>query len=255
MTRVALISDVHGRSDGLARAADGADIFICLGDLILYLDYDDPANGIFAQLHGEPMARRYIELRTANRWAEAAELSQGLWRALPGDARSSIQAAVEQQYAQIFAAMPAGLLTYGNVDVPALWPHHLAGRHTVVDGAAVDVAGLRFGFIGGGLPSAMRTPFEIPEEEFDAKIEALGPVDILCSHIPPSLPEITYDVRARRFERGSAGLLRAVERWQPRYLFHGHVHNPLVARTRIGRTEIVNVGHFRSRGRPSLVEL
>ena len=125
----------------------------------------------------------------------------------------------------------------------------------MLDGQAVTVGGLRLGFVGGGLPSPMRTPFEVPEEEYDAKIEALGPVDVLFAHIPPALPDITYDVAARRFERGSAGLLRAVQRWQPRYLFHGHVHNPLAARTRVGRTEIVNVGHFRSRRRPYLVEI
>jgi Icc-related predicted phosphoesterase len=96
----------------------------------------------------------------------------------------------------------------------------------------------------------MRTPYEIPEEEYDAKIEAVGPVDVLFSHLPPAVPELLYDVRARRFERGSEGLLRAVHRWQPRYLLHGHVHNPLVPRTRIGRTEVVNVGHFRARGEP-----
>jgi hypothetical protein len=34
----------------------------------------------------------------------------------------------------------------------------------------------------------------------------------------------------------------------------GHVHNPLARRTRIGRTECVNVGHFRGRGTPYVLE-
>lgn len=253
--RIAIISDVHGRTDGLAAAADGADLFVCLGDLVLFLDYDDPAQGIFADLHGEENARRYIALRTANRWQEARDLSHRLWSGLGEDAWTVIGREVGKQYDQLFAVMPGGLLTYGNVDVPALWPQHSHDRHRIVDGAAVQLGGLRLGFVGGGLPSPMRTPFEIPEAEFDAKIEAMGPVDVLFSHIPPALPEITYDTAARRFERGSAGLLEAVRRWQPRYLFHGHVHNPLVPRTRLGRTEIVNVGHFRSRGRPFLVDI
>lgn len=253
--KFAIVSDVHARTNGLADAAAAADVFVCLGDLILFLDYEEPGNGIFADLHGEDMARRYIELRTANRWQEARDLSQRLWGSFGDDTWDVIRREVGRQYAEIFAAMPDGLLTYGNVDVPPLWPEFVGPGHRVLDGETVTVGGLRLGFVGGGLPSPMRTPFEVPEEDFDAKIEALGPVDVLFSHIPPDLPEITYDVAARRFERGSAGLLRAVQRWQPRYLFHGHVHNPLVPRTRLGRTEIVNVGHFRSRRRPYLVEI
>jgi hypothetical protein len=30
----------------------------------------------------------------------------------------------------------------------------------------------------------------------------------------------------------------------------GHVHQPLAARTRVGRTECVNVGHFKATGLP-----
>ncbi len=253
--RIAIVSDVHGRTDGLAEAGRGAELFVCLGDLILFLDYEDPGNGIFPQLHGEAMARRYIELRTANRWQEARELSQRLWSGLGADTWDLISRAVAEQYDAIFAAMPPGLLTYGNVDVPPLWPQHVRPDHTVLDGASVQVGGLRLGFVGGGLPSPMRTPYEIPEEDFDAKIDAMGPVDVLFSHIPPAIPELTYDVAARRFERGSLGLLRAVQRWQPRFLFHGHVHNPLVARMRVGRTEIINVGHFRARGAPLIAEV
>ena len=47
---------------------------------------------------------------------------------------------------------------------------------------------------------------------------------------------------------------RAIRDTQPRYVLFGHVHQPLVRRTRIGRTECVNVGHFRGRGTPHVVE-
>ena len=46
--RVHVVSDVHGRADALARAGDGADALICLGDLLLFLDYADHGQGIFA---------------------------------------------------------------------------------------------------------------------------------------------------------------------------------------------------------------
>ena len=151
--------------------------------------------------------------------------------------------------------MPAGLFTYGNVDLPALWPQYVRADQRVVDGATVAVDGVRFGFVGGGLQTPMRTPFEISDAEFRAKVEALGPVDVLCSHIPPAVPELCYDVVARRMERGSTALLNYIAEHQPRFVFHGHVHQPLASRVTIGRTQVINVGHYRSTKRPYVIDL
>ena len=52
---------------------------------------------------------------------------------------------------------------------------------------------------------------------------------MLCCHIPPALPLLTYDVLGRRFERGSEALLDAIRDTQPELVLFGHVHNPLVA--------------------------
>jgi len=77
--RVHVVSDVHGRADALARAADGADALICLGDLLLFLDYADHGQGIFADLFGAEAAGRYVALRTAKKFDEAREYSLGLF--------------------------------------------------------------------------------------------------------------------------------------------------------------------------------
>ena len=76
--RVHVVSDVHGRADALASAGRGADALICLGDLLLFLDYADYGRGIFADLFGPEAARVYVELRTAGRFDEARELSARL---------------------------------------------------------------------------------------------------------------------------------------------------------------------------------
>ena len=94
----------------------------------------------------------------------------------------------------------------------------------------VEIGGRTVGFVGGGLPTVYRTPYEISEEEFAAKVAAVEGADILCTHIPPALPELTYDVVARRFERGSVALLDAIRRSQPLLSLFGHVHQPLVQR-------------------------
>ncbi|GGO73053.1 metallophosphoesterase family protein [Nonomuraea cavernae] len=253
--RVHVVSDVHGSAEALARAGDGADALVCLGDLILFIDYDDHAQGIFADLFGAERAAEFIGLRTAKRFDEARAMSARLWASLDGDPREHIERNVRAQYARLFAAMPEpAYLTYGNVDIPRLWGDYLRDGHQVFDGQSVEIGGLRFGFVGGGLKTEYRTPYEISDEEYAAKVEAVGEVDVLCCHIPPAVPELLYDVVARRLERGSEATLEAIRRTQPRYALFGHVHQPLVQRTRIGRTECVNVGHFRGRGVPYVLE-
>lgn len=253
--RVHVVSDVHGRSDALRRAADGADALICLGDLLLFLDYADHSQGIFAELFGSQAAREFIMLRTAQRFDEARELSSRLWASLPGEAATAINAAVSAQYADLFGAMPEpAYLTYGNVDIPRLWAEHLRPGHRVLDGERVEIGGLTFGFVGGGLRSIYRTPNEIDDDAFAAKVEAVGAVDVLCSHIPPDVPELLFDTVAQRMERGSQALLDAVRRTSPRYLLFGHVHQPLVDRLAIGRTQCANVGHFRASGTPYVLQ-
>jgi Icc-related predicted phosphoesterase len=253
--RLHVVSDVHRRVDALARAADGADALICLGDLLLFVDYADHTQGIFADLFGVANATRYVALRTAGDFDAARELSTRLWTQRGGDRADHVQAAVREQYEQIFAAMPVpAFLTYGNVDVPSLWAEHLRPGHQVLDGETAQIDGRTFGFVGGGLRTRYRTPNEISDEEYAAKVEAVGEVDVLCCHIPPALPELTYDVGARRLERGSVATLEAIRRTQPRLVLFGHVHTPLVARARVGRTECVNVGHFRARGTPYVLD-
>lgn len=248
--RINLVSDVHYRTDGLAAASRDADLFICLGDLILFLDYEDPSQGIFANLFGAENTRRYIEMRVQLRFDEARAFGRELWEAIGAEPWQAISEQVAAQYADLFAAMPAGLLTYGNVDLPVLWPDFTRDDHILLDGQSREVDGLRLGFVGGGLRTPYRTPFEISDEEYLAKVDRLGEVDILCSHIPPAVPESCYDTVARRLERGSVALLDYIRDVQPRYALHGHVHQPLAARTTIGATQVINVGHFRATGQP-----
>jgi Icc-related predicted phosphoesterase len=258
--RVHVVSDVHGTADALARAGDGADMLICLGDLLLFLDYADHTQGIFAEIYGAEHARQYIELRTARRFDEARRLTAALGARITAERGKDLwtlnEEAIRKQYAALFAALvePA-YLTYGNVDVPGLWDAYRKPGHQVLDGSRTEVGGVAFGFVGAGLISPYRTPNEVSQPEFAAKLDAVGAVDVICTHIPPAVPELLYDVQARRLETGSTALLEYIRRTQPRYALFGHVHNPLDRRVRIGRTECVNVGHFRATRVPYVVEV
>lgn len=244
--RVSVVSDVHGSVEALASAGNGADVLVCLGDFVLFLDYDDAGAGIFGQLFGAAAAEKLVALRTERRYDEAREWSRGLWASLGEDPRVVMEREIRSQYAALFAVLPdPTYLTYGNVDVPALWPEFLQPGSTVLDGETADIGGKTWGFVGGGLRTPMRTPYEIDDETYAEKVAAVGAVDVLACHIPPDVPELLYDVVARRMERGSAAVLDAIRDTGPELVLFGHVHNPLQSRLRIGKTECVNVGHFR----------
>ena len=253
--RVHVVSDVHGSVEALARAGEGADVLVCLGDLVLFLDYQDPAAGIFAELFGADNAARLVALRTAKDFDGARAFSAGLWGSLDDDPKTVIEQQVRRQYAALFAVLPEpAYLTYGNVDVPRLWPDYVKPGHTVLDGQVADLGGRSWGFVGGGLRTPMRTPHEVDDDAYAAKVAAVGAVDVLACHIPPDVPGLLYDVEARRFERGSAAVLDAIRDTQPALVLFGHVHQPLRSRVRIGRTECVNVGHFRGTGVPYVLD-
>lgn len=252
--RLHVVSDVHGAADALRRAGDGADALVCLGDLIHFIDYGD-YSGIMADLFGVDAVRKLVELRTARRFDDARAFSQELWASLADDRFTVMDRAIRAQYEELFAAFPAPTyLTYGNVDVPHLYADYLREGITLLDGEVAEIGGRTFGFVGGGLRTPMRTPMEIDDDVYAAKVAAVGAVDVLCCHIPPQWPSLVYDTAARRFERGSEAVLQAIRDTQPDLCLFGHVHQPLSPYERIGRTECVNVGYFRGSGTPYVLE-
>ncbi|MGH3624344.1 MAG: metallophosphoesterase family protein, partial [Sciscionella sp.] len=173
-------------------------------------------------------------------------------------AEEVLDEAVREQYTRLFGAMTAPTYAVpGNVDLPALWKEFTSDGIRELDGQVAEIGGLRFGFVGGALlppGAAPRPPGGFPylrtEVDFAASVAGLRDVDVLCSHIPPAVATLTYDVVARRAEFGSAALLDVIGRDRPMASLFGHVHQPLTRRVRIGFTECVNVGHFKRTERP-----
>lgn len=258
--RVHVVSDVHGNASALPQAAKGADAFVVLGDLLDFVDYHNHERGIMGTLFGADNVCRFAALRRSGNLAEMGAFARSLWESLD-DPRAAVSDAVHQQYDRIFGVLSTldvpVYATPGNVDAPHLWAEYSDGV-TVLDGDAVDIGGLRFGFVGGALapptyrsrPGAAWRPYMRTADSFTAAIDDLGAIDVLCSHVPPADPLLTYDVVARRAELGAAGLRECIEKRRPRWSLFGHVHQPLAGRIRIGRTECCNVGHFQATERP-----
>ena len=100
--------------------------------------------------------------------------------------------------------MAEAYVTYGNVDRPEMLRRHLPAGTRFVDAEVVVIDGIRLGFAGGGMP-ALGLPGEVEEEKMAAKLAALGPIDVLCTHVPPALPSLSRDVvggRQKGFRRG-----------------------------------------------------
>lgn len=258
--RVHVISDVHGNADAVPGAADGADALVILGDLLDFVDYHNHERGIMGALFGPDNVAEFAKLRRSGNRAAMGAFVRSLWSGL--DDPLAVTDAIHQQYDEIFGILSTVdvpvYATPGNVDAPDLWASYASGNVHVLDGEAVEVGGLRFGFIGGALapegyaprPDAAWRPYMRTASSFADAVDAVGDVDVLCSHIPPAHELLTYDVVARRAEWGSDELRAAIVKRQPRWSLFGHVHQPLAQRVRIGRTECCNVGHFQSTGRP-----
>jgi Icc-related predicted phosphoesterase len=248
--RIKLVSDIHGAADALAREAAGADALLVCGDLVNLIDYRT-MEGIAAEVFGPEATRDFVRHRTAGRFEEAGRVLRSASEGREEQIRDQVRTAVRAQYEAVFAAFPEPTyLTHGNVDRPDQFQDLLRPGVRHLDGETVELDGLRVGFVGGGLPRGSRPhQSEVSHEAFAAKVSALGPVDVVCSHMPPAVDDLCFDVVAGRPEPGSQALLDYVEEHQPEYLYFGHVHQPRRTRLRIGRTWLVNLGYFRATGR------
>ena len=248
---VYVVSDLHGASDALKKAVPEGASLVLLGDLINFLDYTS-MTGILTEVFSVEAVDQVVQLRTAGRVQEARRVMQERSRGREDEIKNEIGRRVLEQYELVFAALPdPTYLILGNVDNPHVVEGFLerSPAVTLVDGQVVTLEGERFGFIGGALPTPLHVAGEITEEEMGRKVEGLGEVDVLCSHIPPAVPELCFDTLANKSEKGSVDLLRYIEDVQPRRAYFGHVHQPLLSSMHIGRTHCINIGYFRSTGR------
>ncbi len=120
--------------------------------------------------------------------------------------------------------------TPSDEDVVTIDPHG-AFAH-VADGAVLDIAGWRIGFLGG--IDAPGSPWHFDLSALDAMTQrALGSVEVLVTHDGPHAVATNWRGRIQ----GSKTLTQLIERLQPRLHVNGHYHH--VKRTRVGTTTSV----------------
>lgn len=240
-----LIADVHGAVRPLARVAAAGEPLLVLGDLINFIDYRT-YEGIVRDISGEQFVADIVSLRAAGRHDEAAQRWREHSRGREAELAEDYRRAIEAAYDEICPALQGAeaYVTYGNVDRPDILAAHLPASARFVDGDTVEIEGVRVGFAGGGIVG-IGTPGEITEDQMADKLDGMGRVDVLCTHVPPAIGPLATDVIAGRI-KGSTAVLDFLDRAQPAFHYFGDVHQPQAVTWRHGATLCRNVGYFRA---------
>jgi len=245
---VLLLSDIHGEFEALARLAASGELLVILGDIVNLIDYRT-GEGIISDVMGSDFGRRVSERRGDSDYQGMRELWNERMAARGSESvRAEMRNGVSRQYAECRAALEGaeGFVTYGNVDRPDLLKASLPPGMRFVDGDVVEIDGVVFGFVGGGVATPAGGAGEVTDEQMSAKLEQMGPVEVLCSHLAPAVVPLHLDVITGRLERSSRPILDYLHRHRPRFHFFGDVHQPQATTWRVGSTVCRNVGYFRA---------
>ena len=245
---IRLISDVHGAVDALRRVAPGDSPLLILGDLINFIDYRNN-EGIVSDVAGREFVDEVVRLRSAGDFTSAGEL----WRAHSKGREDEYRALYADAIAAAYVAICEPLegvevyVTYGNVDNPGIMQEYLPESATFIEAGTLEIDGQLIGIVGGGVPT-INSPGEIGDDVMAERLESIGPVDILCTHVAPAVEPLAADVVGGR-AKGSPAVLDYIKRHQPARHFFGDIHQPQAVTWAIGVTRCVNVGYFRATGR------
>ncbi len=118
----------------------------------------------------------------------------------------------------------------------AQWP-----SATVLHGEGVELEGLQFYGIGGGIPL---TPFgswsyDFSEKQAQGLLEKYRGGGVLISHSPPNG---ILDVSSRGDHLGSTAVLEALKAKVPKLLVCGHIHESAGQSQIVGRSTVINAG-------------
>lgn len=245
---IKIIADVHGAYDSLATQLDPGDTAILLGDYLNLVDFRT-FGGILSEVYTrEEISSALSALARGN-----SELAKRSVQEIAGgneEKHRRVRRLMEEAYGAFFESLPCrSFVIYGNTDSLEMMRAQVSGDVEIVEAGVIEVEGQRFGLVSGNPrgPWNVGLPGEMEPEAYDALVASLGPVDVLCTHCPPAIPELTWDRLANRDEFGSTALVEYLDRFEPLRHYFGHVHNPRVSSLVRGKTRVMNAGFFRER--------
>jgi len=245
---IRIISDVHGAVGALQRVTAEPGPLLILGDLINFIDYRDNS-GIVADVAGRDFVAEIVRARSRGDFAAAGELWRAHRKGREDELRARYSAAIDAAYAEICAPLRGvqATVTYGNVDNVDVMLRHLPEPAEFIAVGRISIAGQTFGIVGGGVPT-INSPGEVSDAEMAARLDSIGSVDVLCTHVAPDVGPLATDVVGGT-TKGSPAVRAYLERYQPERHYFGDIHQPQAVSWMVGKTRCVNVGYFRATGR------
>src|SRR5688572_19708760 len=111
---------------------------------------------------------------------------------------------------------------------------------TVLHGESTEIDGVTFFGLGAGIPvTPWDWSFDLSDDEASEALASCPDGAVLVLHSPP---RGHCDVAGSGQNLGSQALADAIERLAPPLAVCGHIHESWGARSRIGETEIANLG-------------
>ncbi len=111
---------------------------------------------------------------------------------------------------------------------------------TVLHGESAEIDGIAFFGLGAGIPiTPWDWSFDLDEAQAAERLAPCPPGAVLVVHSPP---KGHCDRSSAGDHLGSEAIAAAIERTQPPLAVCGHIHESWGERSRIGATEIANLG-------------
>jgi uncharacterized protein len=144
---------------------------------------------------------------------------------------------------EVLAALEAPtVLVPGNNETEDALREAAAGWEaaTVLHGGAAEIDGVTFFGLGAGVPvTPWDWSFDLTEEDAAARLAGCPEGGVLVVHSPP---HGHADASSAGEHLGSTAILETIEQKQPRFAVCGHIHESWGERSRIGDTEVLNLG-------------
>ena len=111
---------------------------------------------------------------------------------------------------------------------------------TVLHGDGTEIGGVEFFGLGAGVPiTPWDWSFDLSDDDAAERLADCPDGGVLVVHSPP---QGHADASSAGDHLGSVAILDAIESKQPRLAVCGHIHESWGERSRIGETEVVNLG-------------
>jgi len=181
----------------------------------------------------------HVDIGQAERLAEASAEADAVVGV--GDF-ASVHSGLEETIAALRSIVKPTVLVPGNNETEDALRDACDGweRAIVLHGEDTEIGGIPIFGLGAGVPvTPWDWSFDLTEEEAAEKLAGCPEGCVLAIHSPP---RGHVDVSSSGEHLGSVAVLEAIEAKQPRVALCGHIHEAWGGRSRIGATEVINLG-------------